>query len=144
MGTTCPCCDQHVEEYTRNLRSSSIAWLVALYAATEIKVWNHSQDISKLVDYRSGGEFSIMKWWSFIAAEAGGANKREANGLWRITQVGTQFCRGILSVPKTVRLYNNTFLGFEGPNVDLLKIFGKTQEDFSTFLTRLKSKVTSE
>lgn len=142
-GTTCPCCDQHVEEYTRNLRPSSASWLLALYVASEIKEWNHSQDISRLVDYRSGGEFSIMKWWRFIASEAGGENKRETNGLWRITQTGRQFCRGILSVSKTVRLYNDTLLGFEGPSIDMLSALGTTQEEFSTLLARLKSEINS-
>lgn len=138
-GTTCPCCDQHVEEYTRNLNPSSVAWLLALYLSSAKGKWFHSRQISKLVDYRSGGEFSIMKWWNLITTD--GTVKRASSGFWRLRLAGREFCRGSSAVYKTVRLYNDTLIRFEGPVVDVRRALKKTPEEYETFLAKLSDKI---
>lgn len=101
-----------------------VRWLLELYRRSADSEWVHSNEIARTINYRSGGEFSILKWWGFITSSSTG-DKRESNGLWKITPAGVLFVENKSTAAEIVRLYNDTFLGFEGEQVGVIEALGK-------------------
>ena len=88
-GVTCPCCGQYAKRYKRKLNSSMAAALCWL--------WTHPK----------------LAWWGFIEEKPKEEHhKGRTSGLWRVTQLGADFARSCVSVPRYAFVYNGTVEDF--------------------------------
>ncbi len=118
-GTICPCCEQRVKVYKRQITSSMALQLITLtkiFNADFIHVEKCRSDVSASGGTMGGGEHSRLQLWGLI--------ETSGKGLWRITSDGREFAFGRGTVSKFARIYNNTFLGFDGPQVTIQGCLG--------------------
>ncbi len=118
-GIICPCCDQKVKLYKRQITSSMALQLITL-AKIKTVDFIHVESWRNLVAISGGtmggGEHSRLQLWGLI--------ETSGKGLWRITSDGRDFAFGRGTVSKFARVYNNTFLGFDGPQVTIQGCLG--------------------
>jgi hypothetical protein len=118
-GTMCPCCDQKVKLYKRQITSSMAFQLVCLAKIKTvdfIHVEKWRSDVFVNGGTMGGGEHSRLQLWGLI--------ETNGKGGWRITNDGREFAFGQGTVRKFVRVYNNTFFGFDGPQVSIQGCLG--------------------
>ena len=118
-GVICPCCEQKVKLYKRQITSSMALQLISLGKIktvdyTHVEKWRSNVTLDG--GTMGGGEHSRLQLWGLI--------ETCGNGLWRITRDGREFAFGQGTVPKFTRVYNNTFLGFDGPQVSIKDCLG--------------------
>ena len=110
-GVTCPCCGQYAKRYKRKLNSSMAAalcwmWTQSGYAWCDVP----SQAPAWVLKAR---EYPKLAWWGLIEEkpkEEG--QKGRTSGLWRVTQLGADFARSCVSVPRYAFVYNGTVEDF--------------------------------
>lgn len=118
-GIICPCCEQKVKVYKRQITSSMAHQLVSL-AKVKTVGYIHVEKWRSIVNNSGGtmggGEHSRLQFWGLI--------ETSGKGYWRITNDGREFAFGYGTVQKFARVYNNTFLGFDGPQVSIQDCLG--------------------
>jgi len=120
-GTTCSACAQHAQQYRRNFIKSMAQWLLGLYqfAKGQTTVWAHSHEVSRSINFRSGGVFSVLKWHGLIEQKPNEGTATRVSGIWRMTERGKQFAEGRERVPRYVLTYNDACVGFDGDLVHI-------------------------
>jgi len=110
-GVTCPCCGQYAKRYKRKLNSSMAAalcwlWTHSGYAWCDVP----SQAPSWVLKAR---EYPKLAWWGLIEEKPKEEHhKGRTSGLWRVTQLGADFARSCVSVPRYAFVYNGTVEDF--------------------------------
>lgn len=68
-----------------------------------------------------GGAWAKLRYWELIEEmpKDSMTTEKRTSGMWRITDKGISFVEGNISVPKYVKLYNQTFYGYEGDDVSI-------------------------
>lgn len=108
-GMTCPTCDQHAQEYARQISPQMAGALIALYKKGSWATW------AEIVSVRA--DEAKLKYWGLVEC---------ANGvLWRVTDRGRLFVEGKLSVSQICWVYNGKPQSFEGPLVSISDALGK-------------------
>lgn len=137
-GTKCLCCGLRTQLYTRSLTSSMVYGLILLYKESQGWIeqgkpdpFVHLETLFKESAIPSSIRADVVKakFWGFIQAR--GEKKDDGNpndGYYALTQKGTQFILGKILVQKSVKIYNNTFYGFDGPEID---VWGAIKNKFS-------------
>lgn len=126
-GVACPCCDQHVKMYRRKL-TSSMAWVLIMMYRDDLTEFSHIEDYLKKKDIPSGvrGDFPKLRYWVLIEKEE---VKREdgssRNGNYRLTDKGIQFVKGLIKVPKYVKIYNSKSRGYAGDDININDALGE-------------------
>jgi hypothetical protein len=118
-GITCPCCEQKVKLYKRQITSSMAYQLVCLAKVKTvgfIHVEKWRSNVNASGGTMGGGEHSKLQFWGLI--------ETDGKGYWKITQEGREFAFGQGTVRKFARIFNNTFLGFDGPQVTIQGCLG--------------------
>lgn len=131
-GAVCPCCRQLVKLYTREITSSMAYVLILLHRHFEkapdyIHVPNYLSDMTKLGSMIRGGDFAKLRYWGLLE-EMPDAKRKDGSkraGFYRMPEKGHQFAKGEIKVPKTVFLYNDTFLGFGPGDTSIHECLGK-------------------
>lgn len=128
-GVKCYCCGLRAQLYKRNLTSSMIYGLIMLYKESarlyKSDGWApliHIESFFKNAAVSSSmrADIAKLKLWGFLAAHTG--EKEDGNphnGLYWVTDKGSQFVLGKILVQKSVKIYNNTFMGFDGAEIDI-------------------------
>lgn len=135
-GTTCLCCGLHTQVYVRPITSAMVYGLILLYRECKDKVYPeynyvHLEDFFKPLAIPSSirGDAPKLRFWGLIEPMEG--QKEDGNpstGYYRITKHGIDFINGHCLIFKAVRIYNNTFYGFEGPEID---VYGAIKNKFN-------------
>lgn len=115
-GTTCPCCCQNVQLYSRKLTSSMVyaLWLVRNTIAVGDGYF-HAENLFKNFTCPPSvrGDFPKLRFWGFIEPKMPNTSEvSTSNGLYKITDKGLEFLKGTMTVPASVLIYNNKFIGF--------------------------------
>lgn len=114
-GQTCPCCNQLVQSYKRMLRPSMVRWMFGLYdIAGNPGTYVHSSRVNDSLQYRSGGEFSLLRWWGLIDQKQSDDKTKKSTGYWRLTSKGYRFLFLGHTVRESILLYNNRLYAFQG------------------------------
>ena len=122
-GCRCPICNQNVKMYKKKVDSQMAFFLIKLHRLTKkypLQNYFHvSDDIN--VTLKVGGSWAKLRYWELIEEQPKDSNDTEkrTSGMWRISQKGMMFVEGNLSIPKYVKLYNQTFYGYEGERVSI-------------------------
>jgi hypothetical protein len=110
-GTTCPCCDQHAQEYRWSLYRRAIRMLERLY---QIGGTDHYVESKRAKAPGDGGSFSHLRLWDLVVQENERRPDGGKSGYWRVTPLGEQFLRRQTRVPKYAWVYNGELLRREG------------------------------
>ena len=146
QGGKCPCCNQHVKLYKRKFTSSIAIALYNIYILSQdslrqggdgfIHVENEFKNISGLPS-SIRGNFSLLRFWGLI--EKKGGEKEDGNpnnGYYRATEKASRFIRNNTKVSEYLKIYNNTFYGFDGEETDFFRAIG-TKFNFSELIKQL-------
>lgn len=117
-GGHCPVCDRWGKVYARGINATmaqSLVWLSQ--AHKDEHGWVDVPNTAPRWLVRSN-QLPTLKWWKLVERRANteeSANKY--SGMWRVTELGSQFVSGAVSVPKRVFTYNNVVEGFSEEHV---------------------------
>lgn len=124
-GTTCPCCGQYAKLYVRQLNSgmaATLVWLVNQYLKT--KKWiDIPEDAPRFVI--KNREIGRLKHWGLVVQHANEEEGQKTSGIWKPTEKGIQFALMEITVPRSVRLFNNVEKGFSRETTDVLTALGR-------------------
>jgi hypothetical protein len=126
-GVTCPCCNQRSQLYVRKITSAMVRGLMLLYLECKGQVdpenhYIHLEDFFKPLDIPSSirGDAPKLRFWGLLESMEGGkVDGNPSSGYYRVTKEGIRFVKGKSLVPQAIKIYNNTFYGFEGPEIDV-------------------------
>ena len=118
-GAKCPLCGQYAKLYKRKLNSSMAHAMTLIYKYFEansdewLHVPSYLSTISSSATVR-GGDWSKLRYWGLIEDQKGvRPDGSERIGYYRITDLGKQFVRCQVKVPKHVYLYNQQTINRE-------------------------------
>jgi hypothetical protein len=106
-GARCPCCTQMAKVYPRPIYAAQAAALIKAF-----RVFGRSP--GKWSSLRlPGGDYAKLRFWGLIvdlreAREDGGPA-----GWWQITDLGERWVRGVVTVPRFARIYDNRCMGLD-------------------------------
>lgn len=120
-GSKCKVCNQFVKMYKKKIDSQMAYFLFKLNKLTKdnpLTPFFHVQDDIN-VTMKVGGAWAKLRYWELIEEmpKDSMTTEKRTSGMWRITDKGISFIEGNVSVPKYVKLYNQTFYGYEGDDV---------------------------
>jgi len=124
IGFRCKCCNQLVKRYHRPLNSSMALTLIHLYKSG-IRDWVHVEKFlfkNKLP--RSGDFHKLVLWGLLDKMEGEREDGSPRNGYYKLNGKAIMFVEGKLSVPKTAKILNGTFEGFEGELITIKYALG--------------------
>lgn len=134
-GAHCPCCTQYTRVYKRTITGNMAASLIALYREHlqrgDFTCYIHFESqIKGQPRYRHlrGGDYAKLRYWGLI--EPGPSNdmaalpETKSAGLWRITDNGAWFVRGITTAPKYAHEFDARCLKLSGPERGVRECLG--------------------
>jgi len=136
-GCICPCCDQYVKVYRRNMNSArarALVWLVD-HTFADPEAWVVKAKEAPKWIANMGGEFAKLRHWGLIEEQFNDDTKKKNSGVWRTTRKGRMYVWRRLTVPLTCILYNNDLLGFSEEHVSIVQALGD-KYDFSELMQR--------
>ncbi len=106
-GATCPCCNQKVKLYPRQVYSAPARALINLYLFQG--GYHHIRDLK--VDL-GGSDFSKLKYWGLIEHAPRDIPilddpKKRTSGYWAITDKGEDFVENKIRIPFYCYIYND-------------------------------------
>jgi len=122
-GTICPCCNQYAKRYKRKLNSSIAAALCWMWkTAQEDSAWKNGwrpTDVWINVPAQAPAwvlkarEYPKLAMWGLIEEKPRKpGSKARTSGVWRVTQLGADFVRSCVDVPRYAFVYNGNVDGF--------------------------------
>lgn len=118
-GAECPCCTQFSKVYRRKINSGMARSLILLYRRCGL-AYGYVPDV---VGSRSREEGKLA-YWGLVAEMPVAREDGGRAGWWCVTELGEQFARNLIRVPKYARVYNGRCLGLVGDGVDVLDALG--------------------
>lgn len=119
-GAECLCCGQFAKVYKRQINSGMARSLIAMYKAAK-RDWQH---VPSTTD-RASREEGKLAYWGLLEEETKLRPDGGRGGWWRITELGEQFVKGIVEVPKHALVYNGECLKLEGKKTYITGCLGK-------------------
>lgn len=110
-GASCPCCTQRAQVYKRKINSTMTRALISLYRAEETNEYGFVHAPSLPGDTH---EMSQLAWWDLIQEEKIQRPDGGRAGWWRMTETGSAWVRGAISVPTYARIYDSRVLALVG------------------------------
>tara|TARA_Y100000310_G_C20329247_1_gene644470 strand:- start:191 stop:715 length:525 start_codon:yes stop_codon:yes gene_type:complete len=142
-GVECPCCGQFAKVYRRSVNGAMAHALILIAFGTKVGEadadgWLHVPTFlcqkTTRVTVR-GGDFAKLRYWGLLEEKPGmvrdDGSKRA--GFWRITEKGLHFVLKKVKIPKYALIYNNSMIGFAGPDVGVVECLGK-KFDYSALM----------
>lgn len=126
-GVVCPCCDQFVKLYRRQINVTMAKMLIKFYQMNQDEQrWYHISEITGS-ENTSGGDFAKLRFWGLVEEMEKDPDDTETrtSGMWRITERGKLFARGELMVERYARIFNQKLYRMEGEMIDIRHSLGK-------------------
>lgn len=128
-GGFCPCCDRWGKVYRHSisgLNAKALLWMCANTKGDD--PWIHMPTKAPRDVMRS--TFALLRWWGlvqrmYVEPEMGEEQETKHSGYWKVTDLGWQFARGRLQVPKYIYLYNDARQGMSDETTHIRDCFGK-------------------
>lgn len=119
-GVKCPCCTQMAKEYRRPLNAGMALSLLRMYQAGKT-------DYVNVTTVCIGGsrEEGKLRFWDLVQESDEVRPDGGKAGWWRVTAKGEAFVMGDIRVRSHARVFDNTFLGFEGSMVTIDDCLGR-------------------
>lgn len=116
-GCKCPVCNQNVRLQKYTINAEMAKCLIDLYKLNKKhpeRIWFHvAKDIK--IGISVSGAFAKMRHWGLIEqlTPKNNLTAKKTSGMWRITDKGMDFVLNRNTIPKFIKVYNQTFYGFE-------------------------------
>jgi len=126
-NSTCPCCSQKVNMCSYKIYDSSALALIKLKQLNDKKAQPyHVYDFAeaKVLHVRAS-HYADLRHWGLIEPFKSNDPKKKSSGFWKITQKGIDFVEGKIRLPEKIRMYNNTFFGYDGEEIDIIHALGQ-------------------
>ena len=113
----CPCCETFHTVYHRTISSAVARDLIRFYRKNGLE-YGHVTSIHDL----GGGDFSKLALWGFVQpmpeedAESRGGR---TSGMWRVTESGELFLKGVINAVKVKLVYRGNHVGEYGERVTI-------------------------
>lgn len=122
-GSYCPCCGQQVKLYNRPFNSAQAIGLIKLvrFYANDPRYYH----VTEIGVTESGGEFARLERWGLISSQVNEDTAKRTSGMWKPTEEGIRFARGITRVPSHILLFNRRTYGFSDTYIDIRDALGK-------------------
>lgn len=107
-GVDCPVCRQHCKLYRRKLNSGMARMMKTLYDFDSQSMGKPIHVSKRLLSEKVNAvaqEYSKLKYWGLII-------EGEESGTWTVTRKGRDFVDGLITIPRTVFVYNAEPEGF--------------------------------
>lgn len=110
QGTQCPCCDQRVQVYRRNIYATPTKWLVWLVdqwsgLGGDEDTWVHKNDYPWRL---SNGDYGRWPQWGMARLKPHNQDpKKTHSGLWQPTPLGVDFVCHRVTAPLSLVIYDN-------------------------------------
>lgn len=128
-GAECPVCGQLAKAYKRAIRGALCVSLIHIYRY--FKAHPEAEWLEDVPGYlrarhaNATNDAALLRHWGLIEPRPGVRGDGSTRiGVFRITDLGRSFVRGICGVPRFAVLYNQTLLGLEGDNVGIHEALG--------------------
>ena len=133
-GARCPCCTQFARVYRRALTAPMAAGLIRVYRQAG-REWFHLPTVLE----RIAGDHAKLRYWRLIeeSDEVTPEHGRTA-GWWRVTELGEQFVRCEVDVPRHALVYDSRLLRLDAAQgrVTIRTALGK-RFDYSALMGEL-------
>lgn len=134
-GATCRACGRRVKAYGYRFTEKmahELAWFA--YMSGPERKWVHVGDAPKWM--LQAKSYSSLRWWGLLESAGSDPEDRSktSRGLWRPTDDGLRFLRRQLRVHERAVVYNNTFLGYDGPALFITEVLPPTGFDFEKLM----------
>lgn len=121
----CPTCNRNIGKYEKTLSSAMASVMGFLYLRTkgDTTVWVH---LNKTIPHEStkkersaleARDWWALRHWGLISQRTGVGAEHVEYGTWRITDLGVQFVRGNLFVPKKLLTWGGVMYGYVAGSV---------------------------
>lgn len=130
-GVKCPCCQQSVKMYKRQITANVARDLMRLVRESDGEWWLHRKTFMVLSG--AGGDFAKLRFWGLVEEKTNEETGKRTSGLWKPTVKGMDFINNRIRVPKYAYLYNQKFRGYGDETVNIIEVFG-TRFDYSTLM----------
>ncbi len=118
-GIDCPCCGQTVKCYKRSITTTMAYGMIRMEPHNDfLKLCEFFRD-EKNIPPSNFADISKLKYWGLAETSETKSDDGNHSGFWRLTEKGKMFVRNGLTVPKYALIYNKTFMGFDGENVNI-------------------------
>lgn len=124
-GGRCPCCDRWGKIYPRSINTTmirSLRWIDEQHMLLRNNDWIDVPNTAPRWLVRSN-QLPTLRWWGLVERPADvppeEADRVKHLGLWRLTERGRKFLRGLTTVPKTVITYAGTPVGWSDEHVSV-------------------------
>lgn len=117
----CPLCKQNITINRDKQTDSSSKNILNLYYLTkkypEVE-WFSSQRFCK--GRNGAGRFAALRYHNFIIEktpddENTNNGQKKNSGMWKLTELGIEYCEGKIKIPRYVLTQNRKFIGTDGP-----------------------------
>lgn len=106
-GARCPCCTQMAKVYPRPIYAAQAAALITAYQ-TFGRAPGKWSDLNL-----PGGDYAKLRFWGLIVDMRAVRGDGGPAGWWQITDLGEKWVRGVVTVPRFARIYDNHNLGLD-------------------------------
>lgn len=103
-GTECPCCCQGARKYRWTLYSTAARALIQLYKIGGTTEPVHNSQL-EATGHKGKGDVSRLSCWRLVTPVDNPTNDDRRNW-WQVTELGGQFVRGEVTVPKQLWIYH--------------------------------------
>lgn len=126
-NSTCPCCSQKVNMCSYKIYDSSALALIKLKQLTDKKkkpyhVYDFAESTALHV---RASHYADLRHWGLIEPFKSNDPKKKSSGFWTITQKGIDFVEGKIRLPEKIKMFNNTFFGYDGDDIDIIQALGQ-------------------
>jgi hypothetical protein len=108
-GHDCPVCTRRVQVYKRNINATMARSLIAMWRAWGHE-FGHLPTLRPQAALHHSNQEASLAWWGLIEEEKVRRPDGGRAGYWRVTDLGGQWIRGEVTVPKFARHFNRRCL----------------------------------
>ena len=133
-GKHCPCCGQFAKIYKRGLGATQAFGLISLFNLSFDRHFNevnslqffHTSEIMANYGCRTqGGDFVKAAYWGLIEEMFNNDERKKNSGMWRLTNRGVAFVKGVIELPAFAFVYDGKVQGFTTETVNIRKALHK-------------------
>ena len=120
-GVECPCCGKYVKNYSRSFNESmarSLMWLEKAWQNTG-RTWVNIPDQAPRWLVRTN-QLATTRWWWLAESDP----DRPLKGMWRPTEEGINFVKGLTRIPTKAVTYNGEVIGMSENKVSINQVLG--------------------
>ena len=131
VGTYCPACSQRVKKDRRAVHAEAVIFLIELVKKYLVQPrFYHIKDILHVKGKNSTDAAYFHHWGLIEKGSAPGNKTAKKSGMYRPTQLGIDFVKGLVTVPAYAMIFNNTVFEWADEQIDVKTALG-TKFDYA-------------